>query len=275
LLGANGFLGRSLARAGAAAGLEVAPITRAQVDLAAEGAAARLAPLLRAGDCVVVLAALTPDRGRGLDIFLANMRIIEAVVGAITAAKPAHAVYISSDAVYGRFDPLIAEDTPADPADLYGAMHRSRELAMATCGVPLAILRPTLIYGAEDTHNSYGPNRFRRMAAEKGEITLFGEGEETRDHVFVDDVAALILEVVRHRSCGILNIATGNSISYADLARLAADLHGGIVKTTRRQNPITHRAFDPTATLRAFPNFRFVTLQDGLANVARDLARCR
>ena len=32
-------------------------------------------------------------------------------------------------------------------------------------GVPVGILRPTLVYGANDPHNGYGPNRFRRLAA--------------------------------------------------------------------------------------------------------------
>ena len=53
----------------------------------------------------------------------------------------------------------------------------------------LAILRPTLIYGAGDPHNGYGPNRFRRLAATGKPIILFGEGEERRDHV-------------THRRCG-------------------------------------------------------------------------
>src|SRR3546814_11446336 len=64
------------------------------------------------------------------------------------------------------------------------------------------LLRPTLIYGAEDTHNSYGPNRLRRMARKDARITLFGAGEETRDHISVDDVYRLILLTLRHRSEG-------------------------------------------------------------------------
>lgn len=273
LVGAGGFLGQAVARAAAVTGLDAASIARAKVDLSADGAGASLAALLRPDDCVVVLAALTPGRGRGLDTFLANIRIIDSVVTALNTVKPAHAIYISSDAVYGRFDLLISEDTPADPADLYGAMHRSRELAMATTGVPLAVLRPTLIYGAGDPHNSYGPNRFRRMAIEKGELTLFGGGEETRDHVHVDDVAQLILAVARHQSRGVLNVATGQSISYADLAHQVAKFHGGSVKPTARANPITHRSFDVTALIRAFPAFRFRSLDAGLSQVRDELAQ--
>jgi len=49
--------------------------------------------------------------------------------------------------------------------------------------IPLAILRPTLVYGAGDPHNGYGPNRFRRLASANQPIVLFGEGEERRPAV--------------------------------------------------------------------------------------------
>src|SRR3546814_10852156 len=153
---------------------------------------------------------------------------------------------ISSDAVYPMKDGLVSEATPAEPTDLYAAMHITRELmAKATVKAPLAVLRPTLIYGAEDTHNSYGPNRLRRMARKDARRTLFGAGEETRDHISVDDVYRLILLTLRHRSEGVVNLATGHSISYMELARKIADLFDTPVDlvTTPRRNPVTHRHF--------------------------------
>ncbi len=72
------------------------------------------------------------------------------------------------------------------------------------------MLRPTLIYGAADPHNGYGPNRFCRLAAAGEEIVLFGEGEERRDHVAVEDVAEIAFRVLMRRSRGVLNLATGD-----------------------------------------------------------------
>ena len=57
--------------------------------------------------------------------------------------------------------------------------------------VPIVVLRPSPLYGVADPHNGYGPNRFSRLAAQGGEITLFGEGEEKRDHVFVEDLGEI------------------------------------------------------------------------------------
>ena len=117
----------------------------------------------------------------------------------LSAAPVAHVVNISSDAIYADGPVPLTEETPAAPTSLHGAMHLAREIALrAELRVPVAMLRPTLIYGAADPHNGYGPNRFRRLAAAGQEIVLFGEGEERRDHVAVDDVAEIALRVLKH-----------------------------------------------------------------------------
>ena len=152
-------------------------------------------------------------------------------------------------------------------------MHLAREVLLrSTVRAPFAVLRATLVYGAADSHNSYGPNRFRRMARKDGMITLFGEGEERRDHVLVDDVARLALEVLRRRSEGLLNVATGRSVSFMALARLvAAHFETPVeIRTTPRQTAVTHRHFDVSALRRAFPEFAFTTLEEGLARVHRE-----
>ena len=86
------------------------------------------------------------------------------------------------------------------------------------CGCPFAALRPTLIYGASDPHGGYGPNRFRRQAANGEPITLFGEGEEKRDHVPVEDVARLAVRILHHKSAGALNAVTGGPTPFGDIA---------------------------------------------------------
>jgi nucleoside-diphosphate-sugar epimerase len=167
----------------------------------------------------------------------------------------------------------VTERSCQQPSSLHGAMHLAREIMLrTTLKLPLAILRPTLIYGAKDPHNGYGPNRFRRLAAKGETITLFGEGEEKRDHVHVDDVAALVSAVLQHRSTGTLNIATGRSASFREVAEIIATLSSRSVEIrgTPRQNPITHRHFDITDCLKAFPEFHYIPLRDGLARVAKE-----
>ena len=224
VLGAGGVLGKALLARLQADGIAALGVGSSDIDLQGAEAAGKLQRLLKADDAVVFLSALTPDKGRDIATLMKNLRMAEAVAAAMAAVKCRQLVYMSSDAVYQFGNGTVDETTAADPLDLYGVMHKAREVMMMSA-VPaeaLAILRCTLVCSADDTHNSYGPNRFRRQAAKDGKITLGGEGRETRDHVSADDVAELVRLVLMHRSCGLLNAVSGRSHSFAEVARMVA-----------------------------------------------------
>jgi nucleoside-diphosphate-sugar epimerase len=278
VLGARGFIGHTLVAALQKSGIATLPISSVDLDLTADGASDRLAAMLQPHDSVVMLAALTPDKGRGLTPFLRNVHMAASLCESLGKVAPAQIVYFSSDSVYPLATALISETSLAEPDDLYGMMHLSREMMIKSATkVPVAVLRTTLVYGAEDTHNSYGPNRLRRMAHKDGKIALFGEGEEMRDHLLVDDVAALTMLVLCHRSRGTLNLATGRSISYAELAKKIAALFDKPIEIVgaERQSPIVHRHFDVTAIHRAFPTFTFTPLDKGLVKAHEEMLRQR
>jgi UDP-glucose 4-epimerase len=151
-------------------------------------------------------------------------------------------------------------------------MHLAREIAFSsTLKSPLATLRPSLLYGAGDPHNGYGPNRFRRLANEDKDIVLFGEGEERRDHVLIDDVAELIFRVLTRRSAGTLNIASGETHSFRDIAEriVATAAHQVAIKSSPRNGPMPHngyRPFDIAACRAAFPDFSFTPISEGIVS---------
>jgi len=271
VIGAGGFVGGAICTRLAADKVPVLALTRNELDLLKPEAAATLQRLLRADDSVVFVSALAPTRNNAM--LIDNLRMAEAVCAALAAQPVAHLAYISSDAVYSDDANPVTERSCQQPSSLHGVMHLAREIMLrAALKLPLAILRPTLIYGAKDPHNGYGPNRFRRLAAKGEAITLFGEGEEKRDHILVDDVAALASAVLHHRSKGVLNIAAGRSASFREVAEMVVALSPRPVEIrgTPRQNPITHRHFDITDCLKAFPEFHYVSLRDGLARAAKE-----
>jgi len=275
LLGARGFIGAAIRRELDARRIPCLSLASADLNLAESSAADKLAATLKATDAVVMLAALTPDKGRDIATLMKNLAMMQSTCGAIGKTGCAHMVYFSSDAVYDSAVSRVSEDTPASPQDLYGAMHYTREImARSLAKVPLLVLRPTLVYGVDDTHNSYGPNRFRRAAQKDGKITLFGGGEETRDHIHVDDLAALTVRCLLRRSTGTLNAATGISHSFLEVAQGVARHFKNpveIVKTPRA-NPVTHRHYDIAGSIKAFPDIRFITLEDGVARVHREMS---
>lgn len=268
VLGAGGFVGGAIGKRLAALKIDALPLTRKEIDLLSSGAGDKLAGLLREEDSLVFISALAPTRTAAQ--LIDNLRMGEVVTQALAMRPVAHVVYVSSDAVYPDDANPVTERTPCHPASLHGVMHLAREVMLRTSvQAPLAILRPSLLYGAADPHNGYGPNRFRRLAAKGETITLFGGGEEMRDHILIEDVAVLAVEALRHRSAGVLNVATGESHSFRQVAEMVS---GGrvAVKDTPRQNPITHRHFDITDCLKSFPTFRYTRLADGLQRVAKE-----
>jgi nucleoside-diphosphate-sugar epimerase len=270
LLGAHGFIGSELARQLNAQSIPTLTVSSQQLDLTASQAAPALASLLRPTDAVVMLAALTPDKGRDTATLLRNITMMQSVCTAMSQTGCAHFVYFSSDAVYDSAISRVSEDTPAAPQDLYGVMHLAREcMARNFGGGPVLVLRPTLVYGCQDSHNAYGPNRFSRAAKDSGRITLFGGGEETRDHIAVEDVAALTVRCLLTQRSGILNVATGVSTTFSGVANLVATNSARTVEVvgTSRANPITHRHYDITRLIKAFPDFRCVPLPDGIARM--------
>tara|TARA_A100001037_G_C15084405_1_gene605917 strand:- start:350 stop:1234 length:885 start_codon:yes stop_codon:yes gene_type:complete len=272
VLGAGGFVGSEAVPAMERADISVRGLARADIDLMEPEAAARLSDILEPGNSLVVISANAPCRD--VPMLVENVKMMGAVCAAVADAELAHLVYVSSDAVYTDSPDPLTEDSATMPSSMHGMMHVVREAMLReTAGdIPFAILRPSLLYGVRDPHNGYGPNRFRRQAADEGRIVLFGGGEEQRDHVLIDDLGELICRVVAHRSRGILNVATGSVMSFHDIAGIvAAQFDADIeIETTPRSGPMPHngyRPFDASATYAAFPDFAYTKLEEGLVRV--------
>jgi nucleoside-diphosphate-sugar epimerase len=275
VIGAGGFIGGAIVRRLARAGVATLALARRDIDLRATDAADMLAARLHPDDALVVVAAAAPCRDPAM--LVDNVVMMGAICAALAAHPVAHVIYISSDAVYADGPLPLTEASPTAPTSLHGVMHLAREqMLAATVGErPFAILRPTLVFGAADPHNGYGPNRFRRLANRGERIVLFGEGEERRDHVLVDDIAEIAWRVLQHRSTGTPNIATGHVASFREIAEQVVALapQRVVIEGSPRNGPMPHggyRPFDAAATSAAFADFRYTPLADGLAKVQRE-----
>jgi len=250
-------------------------------------------------------SSLTPEKGRDYQTLMSNLRMAETVCQALEVATCAHFVYLSSDAVYGSNKIPLNEDSTLEPSDLYALSHIGREMmlgpVLARKKIPSCILRLTSIYGAGDTHNAYGPNRFVRSALRDGQIKLYGRGEEHRSHVFIEDAIRLIGLTLQHRSSGVLNIASREAMSFAYIADTVTRLvehpitisylprtipiirkpykltpvFRFLYKLTRPVGPIVHRTFVNSAIFTAYPEFRFTPFETGVRSfIATERAAC-
>jgi nucleoside-diphosphate-sugar epimerase len=239
------------------------------VDLLATDAAGRLASYLSPETALIVTSAQAPCKD--VPMLLANLRMMESVITAVKTGPVGHLVYISSDAVYKDSSELLSETSCAEPASLHGVMHLTRDVMLKNelPNVAQVFVRPTLIFGPGDPHNGYGPNRFMRLANQGEEIVLFGEGEELRDHIFIEDVAEIVRRCVVHRATGVVNAVTGIVTSFKAIADMAAIRFEPrvLVRGSPRRGPMPHggyRAFDCSPLRRTFPDIQQTTVADGL-----------
>ena len=112
--------------------------------------------------------------------------------------------FSTGGALYG--EPLyqpVDEEHPARPSSVYGASKLAAELYLealtSTGGTSVAVLRPGNIYGPGQVHTrEYGVIGIFAGRMLRGEsVTIFGDGGESRDYVFIDDVVDAALAAAR------------------------------------------------------------------------------
>jgi UDP-glucose 4-epimerase len=265
LLGA-GFVGTAIDRHLKTIGIDALALRSGDIDLAKASATEELASRLRSDDAVVMLAVTKPGRQHDAAALLRSVAMMQNVCDAVTRSGCAHFIYFSSDAVYPSAAGRVTEETSPSPGGLYGITHLTRELMTQELKAPWLVLRPTQIYGVKNPHNSYGPNKFCRAAKEDRKISLSDSGAAMRDHIDVDDVAALTVQCLRRRSAGTLNVATGVSYSFRDVADIVARRFG-VPLIIGAATQVTHRHYDITNIIKAFPDIRFTTLEAGVARM--------
>ncbi len=133
----------------------------------------------------------------------------------------------------------------------------------------LTILRLPFVYGAGDAGGIYGPLGFMRLAREGAPIVLWGEGDELREFLYVGDLARVIGRLLANDAGGILNVVSGRSRTFREVAGIVARLAGpGTVIATRPRSRLkVDNAFSGDHLRRVLPGFGFTTLEEGIRAV--------
>ena len=145
-------------------------------------------------------------------------------------------VFASSAAVYGDVETMpVGEDTPTKPLSPYGIDKLASEHALdyyaAVHGVASTALRFFNVYGPrQDPSSPYSGviSIFSDRAKAGKPLTIFGDGGQTRDFVYVADVVRAITSALGDGNSRLVaNVGTGGEISVLELARTIVELCGG------------------------------------------------
>lgn len=189
-------------------------------------------------------------------------------------------VYVSSCAVYGNAEKLpVKEDCPTKPESPYGFSKLTAEnYVQKYCkdfGLKTVCLRYFNVYGPRQTYSDYSGviTQFLNRIKRGFPLVIFGDGEQTRDFVYVDDaVEASLLALKCEKSMGeVFNIGTGVATSINQLANTLLEIADKknlkIVHREARGGDIRHSVADISKAKEKLEYNPRVSLKSGLKSL--------
>jgi UDP-glucose 4-epimerase len=135
--------------------------------------------------------------------------------------------------VYGDCNDTITEKTPTNPLSPYGSSKlNAEEIIKKTCkenNIDHIIFRMFNVYGKGQNKQYTGViTKFLESITEKKPITIYGDGEQTRDFVSIHDIVDAFGIAIKSNKNGTYNIASGKSISVNELSELMFNIFGKV-----------------------------------------------
>ncbi len=201
--------------------------------------------------------------------------LLNVMQAALRAGSVRQVLFASSGgAMYGETERIpTPEDEPPRPVSHYGAAKSASELYLgvyrAVHGIPHAALRYANVYGPrQDPHGEAGVVAiFSGRLLDGKPCTIYGDGRQTRDYVYVGDVARANLLAAERGHAGALNVGTGVETDVNRLHQLLARVAGverPALHAEARAGEQRRSCIDPSAAARALGWRPEVALEEGL-----------
>ena len=178
--------------------------------------------------------------------------------------------YTSTMDVYGAPVVLpLGENHPTLPTSQYAVTKLAVEgllrVHATRMGVSVGILRVSHVYGPGDTSSKAIPKFIREVRSGRAPV-IYGNGSDTRDYVYVDDVVQAILLSLGKSINGTVNVATGHATSMNDLVTTILRLMNSALTPARKPRDRTPtQIFASIDRARDLLGYRpVVQLEDGL-----------
>ena len=270
ILGNEGFVGKHIEKYLRSRGIAVQGCDMPEVDLTQQKAIEQLTAIFDSSCSVIFLSCIKKEHGDDFETFGKNTQMVANVCAALEKKAVRQVIYFSSAAVYGEevHNLSITENTAISPTSNYGLAKFVGERMLAAAAekksVKLVCIRPPVIYGPGD-RPCYGPSGFCSAAKQKQPITLWGDGTELREFIYIDDMVKIVSSLLECDYDGPLNIAQGKSITFAEIIQ-AIEKHKGKlqVHTRERTKKKVDNAFDNRQFNKLFPRFQFTPIDKGV-----------
>ncbi|MET9313393.1 NAD-dependent epimerase/dehydratase family protein [Kribbella sp. NPDC003505] len=286
--GASGFIGRAVVGALRGRGVAVTAVDREPPDASWDGGVHVVTgDLAEQETCVaafetrptsvVHLAALTSvlrSVDAPMQTFAQNVTITQVLLELSRGSGVEAFVLASTNAVVGNVGTsVITVDLPLRPLTPYGATKAACEMLLSaysgSYGMATAALRFTNVYGPGMSHKDSFVPRMMRAALSGTGVKVYGDGQQRRDLVFIDDVVSGVLRALDTRYDGRAIIGSGRSVSVLEMIDTVRAVTGRPVPAEHIEAPAGEMpavVVDVANDLGYQPT---VSLEDGLARTWR------
>ncbi|MCL7396507.1 MAG: NAD-dependent epimerase/dehydratase family protein [Thaumarchaeota archaeon] len=201
------------------------------------------------GDVVFHLAALTDVEESEIEKSSYWSVNVMGTINVLNAAleRSMKVVYASSAAVYGELKNPAVEDMTPNPLNFYGytKLEAEKECLRYSNSVDVTILRLFNVYG--ERARAGVVKKFLESASLHRPLTVYGDGENVRDFIYVGDVVEAFYKAYIEKSASgkIINIGSGRPVKIRELAEYIDEKTGvGISYREPRKNDVRYSVAD-------------------------------
>lgn len=282
VFGASGFIGRVLCQRLKKAGVEFLPC-----DVVTDGSTAGAMPvdvtrydqvsasLEGVSQAVYLVAHPLPDSiidpRRNLEI---NLGGLLNVLDVFRKRGKGKVMFASASSVYGNPPPgPVKETTSAQPKTPYAVSKYASEHYLRVFreiyGIDYVAFRLFNVYGPGQTPESKALiPRVMQLIMSGSDVEIFGDGSQSRDFIYVDDVARYFELAIGSKVSGeVLNLGTGQMTSIAEIVKLCGEVVSKppkVKKLPARPGEISNFCSDTTKLRSLFAEAKFTSIKEGL-----------
>lgn len=275
ILGHSGFIGMHLMNKFKTtySSLEIIGLSYPEIDLTNKNCISTLSNLFTKNTVVIICSCLKKNAGDNITNYNKNIQMIINICYALNKNPVKRILYFSSTAVYGEeiHNIDITENTQIDPTSYYGLAKYSSEVLIKKSisqysDATAVMLRPPVIFGPGDTDSSYGPVGFINNIIQEQTVTLWGDGTELREFIFIHDIADVVQHLTFNNFSGPINIVSGKSHSFQDILNITQRIHDKpiSINNKNRSKEKVDNAFSNAKICSTLSKMTFTSLEDGI-----------
>jgi len=246
-----------------------------KIDLTKSKETKKLSKLINKNTYIFFLSFIKTQRNASINDLEKNFYIVKNVCNILKINKPKKIIFFSTQSVYGEDtnNNNTTELTLPDPTSFYGiAKYLAERVIKKVCNdnkINYVIARIPRVYGEVDFEENYGPTKFLYHFIKKKPLTIWGDGKEKRDYIFINDLNNIILKLCFKKFSGTLNVCSGTSYSFLQIIKILKKITSGKIKilNKKRNRKKVNHIMNNKKLIKLLGGFKFTSLEKNLSDL--------